>query len=335
MIARTLRRLVLAAACLVAASPAFAEVSELVLTRQYGLSYLTFEVMREKALVEKQLAAAGLPATKVNWSTLSDGAVQNDALLSGTVHVAAGGIGAFVTLWDKTRGSLDVKAISALASTPALLNVRDDKVKSIADLKDDRRVGVPGAKVSPQAITLQYAAAKQLGDANYAAYDKYTVNLSHPLAMQAMMSGAGEVIGHFATVPYSFMELKDPKVHTILNSYDVWGGKQTLIVAWTTGKFAKENPKTFGAVVAAIREATEWINANRPAAAKLYLEASKDKIAEEDVLAMLNDPQNELTLTPQNMMKFVAFKHQIGTMKNLPTSWKDLFFDVVHNLPGS
>ena len=50
---------------------------------------------------------------------------------------------------------------------------------------------------------------------------------------------------------------------------------------------------------------------------------------------MLNDPQNELTLTPQNMMKFVAFKHQIGTMKNLPASWKDMFFDVVHNLPGS
>lgn len=335
MIAPALRRLSLAVACIVAASPALAEVSELVLTRQYGLSYLTFEVMREKGLVEKQLAAAGLASTKVNWSTLSDGAVQNDALLSGTVHVAAGGIGAFVTLWDKTRGSLDVKAISALASTPALLNVRDDKIKSIADLKDDKRVGVPGAKVSPQAITLQYAAAKQLGDANYAAYDKYTVNLSHPLAMQAMMSGGGEVIGHFATVPYSFMELKDPKVHTILNSYDVWGGKQSLIVAWTTGKFAKENPKTFGAVVAAIREATDWINANKPAAAKLYLDASKDKIAESDVLAMLNDPQNELTLTPHNMMKFVTFKHQIGTMKNLPASWKDLFFDVVHNLPGS
>ena len=269
MIASGLRLLGLAALCIGLASPASAEVAELVLTRQYGLSYLTFEVMREKGLVEKQLAAAGLGATKVNWTTLSDGAVQNDALLSGTVHVAAGGIGAFVTLWDKTRGSLDVKAISALASTPALLNVRDDKVKTIADLKDDKRVGVPGAKVSPQAITLQYAAAKQLGEANYAAYDKYTVNLSHPLAMQAMMSGAGEVIGHFATVPYSFMELKDPKVHTILNSYDVWGGKQTLIVAWTTGKFAKENPKTFGAVVAAIREATDWINANKPAAAKL------------------------------------------------------------------
>ena len=87
-------RILLAFATLLALSrPASAEVAELVLTRQYGLSYLTFEVMREKALVEKQLAAAGLAATKVNWTTLSDGAVQNDALLSGTVHVAGGGIG--------------------------------------------------------------------------------------------------------------------------------------------------------------------------------------------------------------------------------------------------
>ncbi|MDE2363759.1 MAG: ABC transporter substrate-binding protein [Hyphomicrobiales bacterium] len=319
----------------IGASSARAEVSEVVLTQQYGLSYLTFEVMRVQHLVEKQLAANGLAATSVTWKTLSDGAVQNDALLSGTVHVAAGGIGAFVTLWDKTRSSLDVRAISALAATPALLNVRDANVKSIADLKGDLRVGVPGAKVSPQAITLQYAAAKQLGDANYAAYDKYTVNLSHPLAMQAMMSGAGEVIGHFSTVPYSFMELKDPKVHTILNSYEVWGGKQTLIVAWTTGKFARENPKTFAAVSAAIREATDWINANKAAAAQLYLDVSKDKLAQADILSMLNDPQNEFTMTPQNMMKFVTFKHQIGTMKNLPGSWKDMFFDVVYDRAGS
>lgn len=312
-----------------------AEVSEVVLTRQYGLSYLTFEVMRDRKLVEKHLAANGLASTKVNWTTLSDGAVQNDALLSGTVHVAAGGIGAFVTLWDKTRTSLDVRAISALASTPALLNVRDPAIKSVADLSENKRIGVPGAKVSPQAITLQYAAAKKLGDAQYAAYDKYTVNMSHPLAMQAMMSGAGEVVGHFATIPFSFMELRDPKVHTILNSYDVWGGKQTLIVAWATGKFAKENPKTFAAVAAAIKEATDWINANKPEAAKLYVEASKAKVNYDDILSMLKDPLNEFTMTPQRMMEFVTFKHKIGTMKNLPASWKDMFFDTAAGLQGS
>lgn len=335
-----LRRFILAGAMLallapLAARDAVAEVAEVGLTQQYGMSYLTFEVMKQKKLVEKHLAANGLPATTVKWITFSDGAVQNDALLSGQVHVAAGGIGAFVTLWDRTRNSLRVKAISAISSTPALLNVRDPAVKSLADIKPDQRIGLPGAKVSPQAITIQKAAATTLGAANWAAYDRLTSNLSHPLAMQAMMSGVGEVIGHFATIPYSFMELKDPKVHTILSSYDVWGGKQTLIVAWCTGKFRDENPKTFAAVLAAIREATDWINANPEDAAKLYLEASKDRIDLADVVAMLKDPQNQWTMTPQNMQPFAVFKHEIGTIKQAPASWKDMFFDDVHALPGS
>ncbi len=312
-----------------------AEVAEVGLTAQYGLSYLTFEVMKQRGLVEKQLAARGLADTKVKWVTFSDGAVQNDALLSGQVHVAAGGIGAFVTLWDRTRTSLRVKAIAALATTPALLNVRDPAIKSLADLKQDQRIGLPGAKVSPQAITIQREAANQLGQKEWAAFDRYTTNLSHPLAMQAMMGGQGEVIGHFATIPYSFMELKDPKVHTILDSYKVWGGKQTLIVAWCTGKFRDENPKTYDAVAAAIAEATDWINADKTAAAKLYLDASKDKIELTDVVAILNDPANEWSMTPHRLVPFAVFKHEIGTLKQAPADWKDMFFDTVHKLAGS
>ena len=312
-----------------------AEVGEVGLTAQYGLSYLTFEVMKQRGLVEKQLASRGLADTKVKWITFSDGAVQNDALLSGQVHVAAGGIGAFVTLWDRTRTSLRVKAIAALATTPALLNVRDPAIKSIADLKSDQRIGLPGAKVSPQAITIQREAANRLGPKEWATFDKYTTNLSHPLAMQAMMGGQAEVIGHFATIPYSFMELKDPRVHTILDSYRVWGGKQTLIVAWCTGKFRDENPKTYEAVAAAIAEATDWINADKSAAAKLYLDASKDKIDLADVVAILNDPANEWSMTPHRIVPFAVFKHDIGTLKQAPADWKEMFFDTVHKLAGS
>ena len=315
-------------------SPLRAEVAEVGLTGQYGLSYLTFEVMKQRGLVEKQLAARGLGETKVKWVTFSDGAVQNDALLSGQVHVAAGGIGAFVTLWDRTRTTLRVKAISALATTPALLNVRDPAVRSMADVKPDQRIGLPGAKVSPQAITIQREAANELGQQNWAAFDRYTTNLSHPLAMQAMIGG-GEVIGHFATIPYSFMELKDPKVHTILDSYKVWGGKQTLIVAWCTGKFRDDNPKTFDAVAAAIAEATDWINADKEAASRLYLDASKDKLDLADVVAILKDPANEWSMTPHRLMPFAVFKHEIGTLKQAPVSWKDMFFDTAHNLSGS
>jgi NitT/TauT family transport system substrate-binding protein len=50
---------------------------------------------------------------------------------------------------------------------------------------------------------------------------------------------------------------------------------------------------------------------------------------------MLDDPQVKYTTTPQNVLKYVDFMNQIGSIKAKPASWKDLFFPNVHNLPGS
>jgi len=35
------------------------------------------------------------------------------------------------------------------------------------------------------------------------------------------------------------------------------------------------------------------------------------------------------------VMKYAEFMHRIGTLKNLPASWKDLFFPEIHGVPGS
>ena len=40
-------------------------------------------------------------------------------------------------------------------------------------------------------------------------------------------------------------------------------------------------------------------------------------------------------MTPQNMQPFAVFKHETGTIKQAPASWKDMFFDEVHSLSGS
>jgi NitT/TauT family transport system substrate-binding protein len=50
---------------------------------------------------------------------------------------------------------------------------------------------------------------------------------------------------------------------------------------------------------------------------------------------MLNDPAIVFTTTPQNVMKYVAFMTKIGSIKNPPDSWKDMFFPNAQNLPGS
>ena len=62
---------------------------------------------------------------------------------------------------------------------------------------------------------------------------------------------------------------------------------------------------------------------------------TKEKSTVEDLLKIVNDPQNIYTLTPQNTMKYVDFMHKVGTIKVKPASWKEMFFLNVHNLPGS
>jgi len=165
--------------------------------------------------------------------------------------------------------------------------------------------------------------------------DALTVTLSHPDAQVALLSGQSEITAHFGSPPFQYQQLKNPAIHTVLNSYDVLGGPATFNTVWTTSKFRAENPRIYDAFVKALDEATAQINADRKAAAEAYLRISKDKDTVQDILAMLNDPAIVFTTTPQNVMKYVDFMLKTGAIKTRPDSWKDLFFPEVHALPGS
>ncbi|HKE41909.1 MAG TPA: ABC transporter substrate-binding protein [Casimicrobiaceae bacterium] len=313
-----------------------AEVTSVRVARQYGIGYLQVMVMEHEKLLEKQAKVRGLGDLSVTWSTFTDGAMANDAVISGNLDFVAGGLGSFITLWDRTRDSLAVKGVAALNSMPMLLNTRNPGVRTIKDLTDQDRIAVAGVKVSSQAVTLQLAAAQAFGDANWDKLDALTVNMAHPTAMQALLSGRSEITTHFASPPYQYEELKHPGVRTVLNSYDVWGGPQTFIAVWTTSKFRDQNPKTYAAFLAAVAEATELINKDRLAAARTYLHMTGDKsMSAEDLARMLADPQLRFTLTPENVVKFASFRARMGSIKTRPDSWKDLFFPDLHHLPGS
>ena len=323
-----------ACAIALAAAHANAEVGEIKIARGFGIGYLALMVMEQNKLVEKHLLAQGLKDAAVSWQTLGAGTVMNDALLSGSLHVAAGGVPPFLTLWARTRGNLDVKAVGALSSMPLFLNTRDAAVKTIRDYSERNKIALAGPKSGIHAIVLQMAAAREFGDANYAKLDPLTVNFAHPDGMAAFLSG-GEITSHFTSPPFQYLELERAGVRTVLNSYDVLGGPATFLVAWATGKFRDENPKSYAAFAAALEEATDWINHDKRAAAELYLRVSRDKDSVESLLKLMNDPAFRFTLTPENTMKFADFMFRIGTIKQKAASWKDLFFPSVHNLPGS
>lgn len=69
----------------------------------------------------------------------------------------------------------------------------------------------------------------------------------------------------------------------------------------TTKRFYDANPKMYGAVLAAMNEATEFISNNRKQAIQFYLEDSKDNIS----------------------------------VDNAPTTWSDLFFPEISGVSGS
>src|SRR5437762_1270985 len=283
--------------------PARAEMSEINVAQQYGIGYLPLLIMEEQKLSEKHAKAAGVDG-KIGWAKFAGGNVMNDALLSGSVQFASGGVGPLVTLWARTRGNLDVRSVGALNSMPLYLVTRNPNVKTISDFRDGDRIALPAVKVSAQAVLLQMAAEQAFGAGQQNRLDPLTVTMSHPDAMQALLSGQSEVNAHFGSPPFQYQEVARSGNHVVLNSYDVLGGPATFNVVWTTAKFRNENPKLYDAFVKALDEAIAEINRDKRAAAEAYLRITKDKDSVDNILRMLNDPDIIYTTAPQNIMKF-------------------------------
>jgi NitT/TauT family transport system substrate-binding protein len=291
-------------------------------------------IMEDEKLIEKHARAAGVDV-KVEWSKFASGAVMNDAMLSGNLQFASGGVAPFATLWAKTRGNIDVRGVAAINTMPLYQVTNNPNVKTIKDFTDKDKIALPAVKVSIQAVTLQMAAEKAFGPGQQNRLDRLTVSMAHPDAATALLSGKSEITAHLGSPPFQYQELEHKGMHRVLNSYDVLGGPATFNVVWTTKKFHDENPKLYAAFVAALDEATAQINQDRNKAAQTYLRISKDKDSLEDILKMLNDPEIRYTTTPNNTMKYVDFMHKVGSIKVKPDSWKDMYFPSAQKLNGS
>ena len=318
-----------------ASGSASAEVDELKMMSQYGIGYMQLTVMKADKLVEKHLAKAGLGNTTVTWARMGAGAAANDALLAGGLHFAAGGTGPAFILWDRTRSNVQVHGVAALSSMPNLLVTRNPNVKTIKDFTEKDRIAMAGAGSSVQTIYLQMAASKEFGIDNYKKLNPLMVNLPHPEGLRALLSGQGEITAQFTSPPFQNTALENPQVHTVLNSYDIMGGPNTFLMVWATKKFRDENPKTYKAVLDAMKEATASINADKKRAAEVYVAEGGGKESVDKILKLMSDPQVKYTLAPENVLPYAQFMHKIGTLKNEPKSWKDLFFPDIHDLPGS
>lgn len=311
------------------------DTAHLRFAKQFGISYLPMTVMEELKLVEKHAQAQGLGVVKVDWLALSSGSPINDALISGSIDFAAGGVGPLVTIWSKTRGALNVKGVAAINSMPLYLNTTNANVKTIKDFTDDDRIALPAIKVSIQAVTLQMAAEKAFGAGRHDALDKLTVSMAHPDGTSALLSAKSEISAHFTSAPFMYQQLKDARVHKVLSSYDVLGGPGTFNVIWCRQDFVDNNPKLYAAVFAALEEAMTVIKARPQEMAALWVKAEKSKLDPAFAESIIKDPENTWTTVPEKIMVYAQFMARVGSIKTAPETWRDLFFPAVHGKPGS
>ena len=330
-----LRGFALTAAIALTGSAALAEMAEITIARQPSLGHLPLMIMEDRGLLEARAAELGVEGLKVNYATLAGGAAMNDALLSGSVQFAAGGVPPLLVLRERTDGtSSEVKGVSAMNSMPLLLNSNKAEIRSIADFTSADKIALPAVKVSIQAILLQMAAEKEFGEGQHDRLDPFTITMSHPDGMAALMAKQ-EVTAHFTASPIQDLELQNEGVHTVLNSYDILGGPATFNVVWASARFREENPLIYQAFVETLEEAIGVINSDTEAAVDTYVRLSGDVSTPELVRQIITDPQVSYTTTPNNIGKYLDFMTRIGTLKLEGATWQDVFFENVHDKQGS
>ena len=325
---RILKALITAALIAASSVAAKAEVTELrIPLGAGGFGFLPLNMMQKYKLIEKFAEEEGVKVT-VNWANFGGPAVMNDALLSGSAHFISTGPPAFLTLWDRTRSGIGVKGVAAMNAMPHSLTARVSQLKSLDDITASQKIAVTGIKVSIPSIIMQMYALKKYGKDQVFRFDPHTVTMAHPDAAITLLAGGSSIVGHWASAPYDQRELEDPGIRTLMTSYDVMGGATTSTLIATTAKFRDENPKVYAAFLKALEKAQQMIMEDKRNSAEILLESMGGKGWHIDKLTeILNDPNTQYKLKPENVLKYAKFMHEIGSLKNDPTSITDVFFE--------
>lgn len=302
---------------------------------QFGIAYLPLIVMQHDHLWEAKARELGADIT-VEYRQLGGGAALNDALLSGSVDLVAGGTTPMLVAWDRTTGSFNVKGIAALNASPMDILTNKPAVHSVKDFSPEDRIAVPAIRVSIQALALMAAAEKAFGDGQAGRLDTQTVTLQHPDALTALVSRSGAVAGYVSSSPFQEEALRNSAIHKVTDSFAAFDGPSTFAVVYGKAEFETRDPKIAQAFHQALSMAIASIAADRNAAVAKYLELTGDKTDPSVITAILERPDFTFGTAPQGTLKMARFMRKVGLLKHDPQSVRDFFVEnAADGQPGS
>ena len=310
-------------------------VHKVVFAQQRGLLYLPIDMMVSGGVLQQEADKLGLARIDPSAITLGGPGPVIDAILSGSADYGTVALPSLLTLWAKTRASANpVKALGTVSNGAMTFYTINPNVHSIADFTETDRIAVPTVGISFNSMMLQMACDQFWNDPHR--LDHLTVGLSHPDAVTALTAGYGKAIitAHIGVQPYTGRGLRLPGAHVITDSRKVFGGPLTQITLTASKHTKGKNPALFRAVANALEESIRRASADKQGAAALWKTTQKASESIDELTAQLDDPGFEFTSQPHRIAFFAGFLYRIGTLKQKPDDWKELFWETAYDQPG-
>lgn len=210
-------------------------------------------VMKEKAFLEKRLAALGV---KVAWHDINSGAVQAQALAAGSLDVA-GVMNSTSIIIANSQGN-PVKVVASVSRPLEVfaLVVPARGAKSVKELKGRTVAGPKGTVAHQLLVAALVKNGMRISDVNF-------VHMGIPQAAAALRSGSAEA----ALLAANFIMQSQGEGSRVLLTARGYVTPKLMMAA--SGAFVQNHPKLLAEVVAAHKEAFDWMQANREEAIAL------------------------------------------------------------------
>jgi NitT/TauT family transport system substrate-binding protein len=299
----------------------------------FGLAFLPTYICEDQKLVEKYARELHVDVKASYQRFLGAGPTQ-EALAARTIDMAPFGTAPLLTAWQNGKGSSrQILVVSGLTTLPLTLLSNRPQLRSLADLRAGDSIAVP-TLTAPQTYLLQMQSEKIFG-----AYDrlqKQIVVLPPGDGVAALISGADTIAAYFASPPFTEIALKDPKIHRVLGSEDVIGGKASFLALAATKGYIDAHAKIVEAVEKAMDEAARLIRDDPNRAARIFLAHEPSKSLDAPaVAAVLKDNKDEFGSAVQGIQMFADFMARHGELKTPPKTWQDVVAPALIHSPSS
>lgn len=299
----------------------------------FGLAFLPVYLCEDLKLIEKHGRSVHRDLKPSYQRFFGAGPLQ-DAIGAGTIDMGPFGTAPLLVAWEGANGTpRQILAVSGITTLPLVLLTNQPNVLTIADFKPTDRIAVPTSS-SPQMYLLQMQSEKIFGQ-----YDRLRNQIivrSHADAVAGLVAATGRVAGYFSSAPYTQIALADGRVHKLLSSSDVIGGKASFLIMGATRGYIAAHPQASEVVAEAIEEAAHIIRDDPRRAAEIYLAHEPSKTLDvAAITAVLNDIKDEFGSRVHGVQAFADFMGRHGELKTPPRSWKEIVAPALLKSPST